>query len=119
MRLAWVVDKGVWEHADADDSSVTEILGVWKLSRVVNLNMYCELVMIICIERCEYEYVSNFGCQWDAGSMQVIESCEYQYVLWIGNGDMYQGMWIWICIEGYEFKCVSIFVKLNIYIVET
>ena len=53
------MNKRVRMHASAHESGVSELLEVCNLSRVVNLNVYCELVMIICIERCECGYVSR------------------------------------------------------------
>lgn len=58
MCLAQVVNKGVRENTGAYNSGVSEILGVCKVARNMKQNMCYELVMIICIERCKYEYVS-------------------------------------------------------------
>ena len=51
MCVTLVVHKGVREHAYAYDSSISERLGVYTLSEVVNLIMYCKLVMMIYIEK--------------------------------------------------------------------
>ena len=53
-----MVNKEIREHTCAHDSGVSRrILGVCKLS---NINKFYELVMTICIERCDCEYVSGF-----------------------------------------------------------